>query len=124
MTLPVIISSFISGLLGAMGFGGGAVLIIYLTTFLSMQQKQAQGVNLLFFIVTGLFALIGNGKKGLIEKKQLPSFLIAALPGLISGYFLLPITDTTILRKLFGAALILLGIKELFKGKKNAPCKD
>ena len=117
MTLSVIISSFISGLLGAMGFGGGAVLIIYLTTFLSLGQKEAQGINLLFFIMTGIFALINNGRKGLIEKDRLPSFLTTAIPGLILGYILLPMIDTVILKKLFGGALIILGIKELLSKK-------
>lgn len=123
MTIAVIISSFLSGLLGAMGFGGGAVLIIYLTTFLSLEQKQAQGINLLFFLITGIFALVGNVRKGLVDKNKLPSFLLTALPGLVTGYLLLPITETVILKKLFGAFLILLGLKELFK-KKEAPCKN
>ena len=123
MTLAIVISSFLSGLLGAMGFGGGAVLIIYLTTFLSLEQKQAQGINLLFFLITGIFALIGNIRKGLIVQKKLPSFLLAALLGLVIGYLLLPIIETVILKKLFGGVLVLLGIKEFFK-KKDAPCKD
>ena len=123
MSLAVIISSFLSGLLGAMGFGGGGILIIYLTTFLSMEQKQAQGINLLFFLITGFLALIGNGRKELIDKRKLPSFLLTALPGLIIGYFLLTVTEPVMLKKLFGGVLILLGIKELLK-KKEAPCKD
>ena len=123
MTFAIIISSFLSGLLGAMGFGGGAVLIIYLTTFLSLEQKQAQGINLMFFLITGVFALIGNGRKGLIDKKKLPSFLLTALPGLVIGYLLLPITKTVVLKKLFGAFLVILGIKEIFK-RKDAPRKD
>ena len=52
MTVSVIIASFVSGLLGAMGIGGGSVLIIYLTTVLSLEQKAAQGINLVFFIFT------------------------------------------------------------------------
>ena len=40
----------LSGVIGAMGLGGGGVLIIYLTLFLGMEQGIAQGVNLIFFI--------------------------------------------------------------------------
>ena len=50
MDFAVIVSSLLSGLLGVMGFGGGSVLIIYLTSFLHMEQRQAQGINLVFFI--------------------------------------------------------------------------
>lgn len=119
MSLAVIIASFLSGLLGAMGFGGGSVLIIYLTTFLSLEQKEAQGINLIFFLFTGIFAIIGNASKGLIDKKSLLSFLPLCIIGLVTGYILLPMLDTLVLKKLFGGVLILLGIKELFSKEKQ-----
>ena len=117
MTFQVIISSFLSGLLGAMGFGGGSVLIIYLTTFLSTGQKEAQGINLLFFLLTGIFANISNNRKNLIDKKSILPFLLFALPGLLTGYFILPHIETELLRKLFGGVLLLLGLRELFSKK-------
>lgn len=117
MTIQVIISSFLSGLLGAMGFGGGSVLIIYLTTFLSTGQKEAQGINLLFFLLTGIFANISNNRKKLIDKKSILPFLLFALPGLLTGYFILPHIETELLGKLFGGVLLLLGLRELFSKK-------
>ncbi len=117
MNLAVIISSFLSGLLGAMGFGGGAVLIIYLTSFLGVEQKEAQGINLLFFAVTGFLSVIINSKNRLTDKKALLRLLPVALVGLIVGYMLLPLIETELLRKLFGGALLLLGLKELFSKK-------
>lgn len=122
MDTAVIISSFLSGLLGAMGFGGGAVLIIYLTSFLSMEQKEAQGINLLFFAVTGLVSVIINGKNGLTDKKAVKKLLPVALIGLVGGYFLLPVIEPTLLKKLFGGMLIAMGIRELFireRGEKQ-----
>lgn len=124
MNTAVIISSFLSGLLGAMGFGGGAVLIIYLTSFLSFEQKEAQGINLVFFLLTGVFALTSNLKNGLVEKKHILPFLLSAVPGLVLGYFLLPLIETIILKKLFGGALILLGLKELFSKKNQQHRRD
>ena len=120
MNLSVIISSFLSGLLGAMGFGGGAVLIIYLTNFLSVAQKEAQGINLLFFVVTGLTAVIINSKNRLTDKKSLIKLLPVALTGLITGYLLLPIIETEVLRRLFGGVLTVLGIRELFAIRQSA----
>lgn len=117
MTLQVIISSFLSGLLGAMGFGGGSVLIIYLTTFLSTGQKEAQGINLVFFLLTGIFANISNNRKGLIDKRSILPFLLFSLPGLVTGYLILPHIETELLRKLFGGALLLLGFRGLFSKK-------
>lgn len=113
MNAALIVASFLSGMLGAMGFGGGTVLIIYLVSFLATEQKEAQGINLVFFIVTGLFGMLGNLRKGLVEKKQLFPFLICAIPGLALGYFILPLIETKLLSKLFGGVLLLLGLKEL-----------
>lgn len=114
MNFSVAFFSFLSALFGAMGLGGGSVLIIYLTTVISLPQKQAQGINLVFFIATAFFALISNTKKGLIDKKTLKSFLPLSVIGLAVGFLLLPITPQTLLKKLFGGALLLLGLKELF----------
>lgn len=118
MTASVIIASFVSGLLGAMGIGGGSVLIIYLTTVLSLEQKAAQGINLVFFISTGIFALISNVKKGLVDKAHFKKLIIPALSGMIAGFLVLPLIPTSLLKKLFGLVLLLLGIKTLFEKKQ------
>ena len=39
------VAGILSGLLGAMGLGGGGILIIYLSIFTSIPQAQAQGIN-------------------------------------------------------------------------------
>lgn len=114
MNLSVIISSFLSGLLGAMGFGGGSVLIIYLTFFAGVEQKEAQGINLIFFIAVNVFAIILNIKNKMINKKDCLKFLPLSIAGLITGYIILPIIPTFVLKKMFGGALIILGVKELF----------
>ena len=61
------IAAFLSGLLGSMGFGGGSVLIIYLTLFAGTNQLTAQGVNLLFFIPCALASVIINIKNKLVK---------------------------------------------------------
>jgi hypothetical protein len=65
----VILAGFLSGLIGAMGLGGGAVLIIYLAVFTKTEQLTAQGINLLFFIPVGLLAVIIYALKGQIRWK-------------------------------------------------------
>ncbi len=119
MNIAVAISSFSSGLLGAMGFGGGTVLIIYLTGFLSLEQKQAQGINLVFFLLTGVFGLAGNIRKGLVDKSSFITLIKFALPGMIVGFILLPVIPSFWLKRLFGTALILLGIKTFFEKDKK-----
>ena len=118
MTPAVIIASFFSGLMTAMGFGGGAVLIIYLTNFLATEQKEAQGINLVFFLLTGIFAAVKNYRKGLVDSKSALSFLPFAVAGLITGFILLNFIPTYMLKKIFGGVLLLLGLRTLFEKKK------
>lgn len=107
-------AALVSGALGSMGLGGGGVLIIYLTLGAALSQQAAQGVNLLLFIPCAIIALCFYLKKGLIHWK---TALLAAgfgLVGAVAGTFLSGILDAGILRKIFAAMLLFIGVKELF----------
>lgn len=119
MNFPIIASSFISAMLGAMGIGGGTVLIIYLTSFLSLEQKSAQGINLIFFLITGLIGIARNLKNKLVDKSTLKELLIYSLPGLFAGYILLNFIPTEALRRLFAYVLLFIGLKTLFSKKES-----
>ena len=114
MDLAVILSSFLSGLLGSMGFGGGSVLIIYLTSFLSVEQKQAQGINLVFFIPIALLSVIIYHKSKLLDLNQTVPIIIPAVFGAIIGFFLIRYIPGEAARKMFGLLLIFMGVRQLF----------
>ena len=59
----------ISGIVSAMGMGGGTILILCLSLFLGKDQHIAQGANLVFFIPTSIVAIIMNIKQKLIKWK-------------------------------------------------------
>ena len=109
-----------SGIIGGMGLGGGAVLIIYLTVFKNVEQLRAQGINLLFFVpIATLAVIIYSFKKQIKWRVTLP-LAIGGLIGAIGGFFLTDILGGNFTAKLFGGFLIFLGIKELFtKSKKG-----
>lgn len=114
MDIAVIISSFLSGMLGAMGFGGGSVLIIYLTSFLSLGQMKAQGINLLFFIPIALLSVIMYRKDKIIDFKGIFPLMLSAIFGAVIGYILLSFIPSEIVSKLFGGLLIFMGVKQIF----------
>lgn len=114
MTLPMIISSFFSGILGSMGLGGGTVLVVYLTYFRHMPQLKAQGINLVCFIPIAIFSVIVYSRQKLTDKKVILPLIIYGISGAIAGYLLLSIVPEGILGKLFGGFLIILSVKELF----------
>ena len=119
MTLAVILSSFFSGLLGAMGLGGGTVLVVYLTYFSDVAQKEAQGINLICFIPVALIAVTVYSKQKLTDKKIILPFIIYGVVGAVSGFLLLEVLPQGILIKLFGGFLIVLSLKGLFTKSKK-----
>ena len=118
MTVWNILTSAGAGFLGAMGFGGGGILIIYLTQILNYGQLKSQGINLIFFIPSAVVALIIHTKNRLIKFRQILPLILAALPGVALGLYLTTVVSSKILADIFGFLLILMGIKELFAKKR------
>ncbi len=117
MNIFTVIASFVSGLLCSMGFGGGSVLIIFLTSFMNINQKQAQGINLFFFIPCALYSVVKYKKEKLIDMKLIKPFIICGLIGVGIGYGIINLIPAVFLRKIFGAFLLAMGIKDLFSKK-------
>lgn len=59
----------VTGVLSAFGIGGGSLLLIYLTSFAALDQHQAQGINLLYFLPAAAAALPSHAKNGLLEQR-------------------------------------------------------
>lgn len=113
MQLLTALGAFLSGIIGSMGFGSGTVLIILMTVFLSFEQKAAQGINLVFFIPCAIYAIIFYLRKKLIKKDFVLPLVIPGLLGAAAGYLILKFLSPVILKKLFGALLIAIALKQL-----------
>ncbi len=116
--IAVILAGLLSGVIGAMGLGGGGVLLIYLTVFAHTEQLTAQGINLLFFLPVGLIAIIIYSIKHLIEWKTVFKLWLGGILGAGGGFLLAKAVDTTLLGKIFAVFLILFGSLQLFSKKK------
>ncbi|MCM1299259.1 MAG: sulfite exporter TauE/SafE family protein [Firmicutes bacterium] len=109
-----IIIGLLSGIAASMGFGGGFVLIIYLTAFADVNQIAAQGVNLLFFLPVAFISLLIHQKNKLIQWKVLFRLIPGGILGILAGAFISAHIDVELLQKMFGALLIFVGFKEIF----------
>ena len=114
-----IIAGVLSGVLGAMGFGGGGILILYLSLYRNLPQLTAQGINLIFFIPSALLAVLMHSKNHLIEWKTAVKYILFGLIGVGIGFILLKFVNENVVRKLFSVLLIYMGIKELFSKSEN-----
>jgi len=109
-----ILAAFGAGALGAMGLGGGGILVIYLTLVVGMPQLQAQGVNLLFFLPCAVISLAINAKRKLIDWKNALWIALGGLPATLLGIWLSDVIDARWVGYLFAGLLIFIGVRELF----------
>jgi len=113
-----VVTGILAGVISGMGIGGGAILIPALTFVFKFNQQAAQSVNLIYFIPTAAVALIAHIKNKKIEKKALWKIIILGLAGAVLGALLALAVDSSLLRRLFGGFLLLMGAVEFFKKKK------
>ncbi len=109
-----VLIGFLGGLLGGMGMGGGTILIPMLTWFLGFEQKVAQLINLLSFVIMAFFALIVHFKNKLVNLRV---GLITAVGGIVTAVIFslfVKKIEEKILKILFAVFLIILGLFQLF----------
>ena len=80
--MGAVFAGLAAGLLTGAGIGGGTLLLVYLTNLGGMELRQAQGVNLIYFLITAPPALWGHFKNGLVDK---PLALRAGAAGLLTA---------------------------------------
>ena len=113
------LAGLVCGVLSGFGVGGGTLLILYLTLALGLEQTAAQGINLLYFLPTAGAALILHAKNRFVDwHAALPAALCGCVTAALCA-ILAARLELTLLRKLFGAFLIVVGVLEL--RKKNDP---
>ena len=103
-----------SGILGAMGVGGGSVSILVLSGFLDVDQKNSQLINLFAFVIPAVTAVIIHSKHKLIDKYNVIFTIVGGIPTAMAGAFLAINLSSSVLKTIFGIFLIILGVFEIF----------
>ncbi|MEG0770983.1 MAG: sulfite exporter TauE/SafE family protein [Clostridia bacterium] len=127
----LILIGMVSGVISAMGMGGGTVLILVLGFASELDQVAIQGINLLYFLPIAVFSIICHIKNKNIEIKTassvIPFGLIGAIIGATIANFLL---NGMYLKKIFGVFVLLVGLYTLlsdinwsFLKNPNSPAK-
>lgn len=114
-----ILIGIISGMVTAIGMGGGTVLILLLTLFLGVNQHTAQAVNLIFFVPTSITAIIMNIKNKNIDFKIAISIIFWGIIGSIIGAFISGKIEVNHLKKYFGIFLFFIAIHEIYNFYKQ-----
>lgn len=108
-----------ASVISAWGVGGGTLLLLVMTLFLGVDQRTAQGINLLFFLPTAASALICHWKNGYLDKPALKAAVPPAVILALVGAWAATALDVELLRKPFGVYLLLSGVSLVWPGKKK-----
>ena len=109
-----------ASVISAWGVGGGTLLLLVMTLFLGVDQRTAQGVNLLFFLPTAASALVCHARGGYLDKPTLKAAVPIAVAAALIGAWVSNNLDVEVLRKPFGVYLLLSGASLVWPKKEKA----
>ena len=108
-----------ASVLSAWGVGGGTLLLLVMTLLLDVDQRTAQGINLLFFLPTAVSALICHARGGYLDKPTLKNAVPPAVAAALAGAWIATALDVELLRRPFGVYLLLSGVSLLWPQKRK-----
>lgn len=117
------IVGLLAGVTASLGIGGGFVLLLYLTVIANMPQREAQLLNLIFFIPIGIMSVILHIRHKLIIKDVVIKSIIGGIIGVFVGVFFATLIPNKLLSKAFAVFVLIIGIKELLPKKKTPKIK-
>ncbi|MCP4609042.1 MAG: sulfite exporter TauE/SafE family protein [Planctomycetes bacterium] len=105
---------------GALGLGGGTIIVPTLVLICSFGQKSAQGTALAVMVPMALVGALRYWRNPAIEIHALPVGLIicGALVGVLFGTELASRLPAHILKKIFAAVLVIVAIKIFMTSSK------
>lgn len=116
--LPAL-AGFGTGILSAWGVGGGTLLLLMMTLFLGVDQVQAQGINLLYFLPTAGISLLEHRKNGYLDREVMRAAIpLGTLTALATAWVATGV-DIALFRKPFGVFLLWAGGNMLLQNRKQ-----
>jgi uncharacterized membrane protein YfcA len=106
-------------LAGLFGVGGGILFVPTLTLGLGLTQIHAEATSLLAIIPTVLVGTWRQQRYGNVRWRPAVIIGIAAIAGVEGGVFVAETLPEHVLRKLFGALLILVAAQIAWRARKR-----
>jgi uncharacterized protein len=97
---------------GLIGIGGGIIIVPALVFLFGFSQHQAQGTTLALLVPPiGILAAYAYYQQGYVDLKVAGIIAIGFLLGSFTGAKVATVLSNVVLEKIFGVALLLIGIK-------------
>lgn len=126
MLISTMLITFLLAALSGMGVGGGGLFVIYLSLFTNTPQLTAQGMNLLFFLLSSGASVTVHLRSRTICYSAVAVMALFGIIGALVGTFLSAHLPQHLLRQIFGAMLVVSGILALLQkdSKEKKDAKD
>lgn len=108
-----------TGVLSAWGVGGGTLLLLCMTLFLGVEPREAQAINLLYFLPAAGVSLLAHRKNGYLDRAVLRAAVPAGTVCALLAALVSAAADVSLLRKPFGVFLLYAGLSSLLTGRKG-----
>lgn len=109
-----------AAVLSGLGLGSSGIFVLYLTMVAGYGQLEAQGMNLLFYLLSAGASLIFHAGHRRIARPLVGLLIVCAIPGALCGTYLAGVLDTDLIRRLFGGMLTVSGIWTLTRRKERS----
>ena len=116
--LFTVVITFLLAALSGMGVGGGGLFVIYLSIFTDTPQLTAQGMNLLFFLLSSGASVTVHLRNRVICYSAVFVMTLFGIMGALVGASLSAHLPQHLLRQIFGAMLVVSGMLSLMKKEK------
>jgi len=112
----LIIIGLVAGFVGgALGLGGGIIIVPALVFIMGFSQHQAQGTSLLVLLLpVGIFAVIHYAKNNYIDYKFAAVLILATVLGSYVGSVVSTHLPAKTLKTIFGVFMLLVSLKMIF----------
>ena len=106
--LLMAVVGFVAGIAGgALGIGGGIVLVPALTLLFGVPQTAAQGTSLATIVPTSVSGAVAQDRAGNIMRRAAAWMAAVGVVGAVAGALLALALPTEVLARVFGAFLVV-----------------
>jgi len=111
-----VVLGLLAGILsGLLGIAGGIVIIPSLVFFFGFSQQQAQGTTLALMVPPiGILAAWTYYQKGYVDLKAAALICVGVFVGALLGARVATALPTSLLQKIFGVLMLVVGVKMIF----------
>lgn len=105
----------VSGILNGLFGSGGGIAAVPLMEKAGLEAKKSHATSVALILCLSVTAVIGYSLGGRLDLDMAIPLIPAGLAGAIVGTLLLKRVDNSLLRRIFGAIMIISGVRMLLK---------